>query len=62
MHKLNLQTGHSVEIREEANGQTLSIIPMRQRTVSLTEMVARITKKNQHSVVDWGEAIGKEAW
>ena len=62
MRKLNLQTGNFVEIREETNGRTLSIIPIRQRAASLAEMVARITKKNQHSVVDWGEAVGKEVW
>ncbi len=62
MRKLNLQTGNFVEIREEVNGRTLSIIPIRQRAASLAEMVARITKKNQHGVVDWGEAVGKEVW
>ena len=62
MHKLNLQAGHSVEIRETTKGQTLSIIPVRQRPISLAEMVVRITKRNQHKAADWGTAAGKEAW
>jgi antitoxin MazE len=62
MNKLNLRAGHSVEIREAINGQTLSIIPTRRRSASLAEMVARITKKNRHNAVDWGGVVGKEVW
>lgn len=62
MHKLNLRAGHSVEIREAAQGQTLSIIPSRHRAASFAEMLARITKKNQHSAAEWSRAVGKEAW
>lgn len=61
LRKLNLRAGHSVEIRE-AKGQTLSIIPVRQRAASLSEMVAHITKKNRHDATDWGSAIGNEIW
>lgn len=60
--KLDLRAGLSVEIRETGGGRTLSIIPVRRDTTSLAEMTSRITKKNQHSAVDWGDAIGKEAW
>lgn len=62
IRKLNLQAGHSVEIREATQGRTLSVIPLRHRPVSLKEMVARITKKNQHKAADWGSAVGKEVW
>ena len=62
MHKLNLQAGHFVEIREAINGQTLSIVPVPHRTVSLKEMIIHITKKNRHSATDWGSAVGKEVW
>ncbi len=62
MRKLNLQAGHSVEIREAAQSRMLSIVPVRRRNASLKEMVTRITKKNQHSVADWGRAAGKEVW
>ena len=60
--KLNLRAGHSVEIREATQGRTLSIIPVRHQANSLSEMTARITKRNQHEATDWGTAIGKEAW
>ena len=62
MRNLNLKAGHAVEIRESSHDRTLSIIPARRPATSLTEMVTRITKLNQHTVVDWGGAIGKEAW
>jgi antitoxin MazE len=29
---------------------------------SLKDLVARIPKNYQHSEVDWGEPVGKEAW
>ncbi|MDP1690251.1 MAG: AbrB/MazE/SpoVT family DNA-binding domain-containing protein [bacterium] len=60
--KLNLQAGHSVELREATHGRALSIIPLRRHIGSLKEMVARITKKNRHSATDWGGAVGKEIW
>ena len=62
MRKLNLQAGHFVEIREMLHGRTLSIVPVRRHSASLTEMIARITKKNRHSSADWGDTVGKEAW
>ncbi|MCX6787252.1 MAG: AbrB/MazE/SpoVT family DNA-binding domain-containing protein [Candidatus Kaiserbacteria bacterium] len=62
MDKLNLRAGHPVEIREMVKGQTLSIIPVRHRAASLSEMIARITKKNRHNATDWGDSVGKEVW
>lgn len=62
LRKLNLQAGHQVEIRESTHGKTLSIIPVQKREASLAEMVARITKKNQHGATDWGGAVGGEVW
>ncbi|MBI4066016.1 AbrB/MazE/SpoVT family DNA-binding domain-containing protein [Candidatus Kaiserbacteria bacterium] len=62
IRKLNLLTGHPVKIREAIHGRALSIIPVRHSTVSLTKMVARITKKNRHNAIDWGGAVGKEVW
>ncbi len=59
LRKLDLKEGHAVEIREEASG-ILSIIPVSQRAFSLAQMVARITKKNQHEINDWGKPVGKE--
>lgn len=62
VQKLNLQAGNFVEIREAIRGKTLSIIPIRHRTTSLTDMIGRITKKNQHGTTDWGNALGREVW
>jgi antitoxin component of MazEF toxin-antitoxin module len=62
MLKLNLQAGHSVEIREAEGKGTLSIIPIQKRPASLDEMIVCITKKNQHGSVDWGNAVGREVW
>jgi len=62
MDKLNLQTGHSVEIREAANGRTLSIVPVKLHTHTLSEMLSRITDENRHDEVDWGSAVGNEVW
>jgi len=62
LHRLNLKAGLFVEIREAPSGETLSIVPVRQRVVSLQQMVARISKSNQHRATDWGTAVGKEAW
>jgi len=62
LRKLNLSAGSSVEIREAIRGETLSIVPVRHRAASLTEMAARITKKNSHHAADWGRAKGREVW
>ena len=40
----------------------MTIVPVRHRVASLTEMIALITKKNSHSIADWGRAVGKEEW
>jgi len=62
MRKLNLWAGSSVEILESDRGTTLSIVPIQKPVISLKEMSARITKANQHGVVGWGDAKGKEVW
>jgi antitoxin MazE len=61
MHDLKLRAGNSVEIREAARG-TLSIIPVRRPDASLSEMVSGITENNQHKLIEWGAAVGNEAW
>lgn len=61
LRKLDLQAGHEVDIREEKSGK-LSITPAPRRTLSLNQMVARITKENQHEIVDWGKPVGSEVW
>jgi len=59
LRKLDLQAGHEVTIREEKNG-ALSITPAPRRTLSLDQMVARITKNNRHDEIDWGPDVGSE--
>ncbi len=58
----NLQAGHSVEIHEAIHDDKLSIVPVRKKLSSLSEMVGRITKDNRHSATNWGSAVGKEVW
>ena len=62
LEKLNWQAGHTVEIREPAQKGTLSIVSTQRRVASLSEMIARISKENQHYATDWGGAVGKEVW
>lgn len=62
MHKLNLREGNAVEIHEAAHGKTLSIIPVKLHTHTLAEMLSRITDKNRHGEMDWGDAVGNEVW
>jgi len=60
VRKLKLQAGHEVLIEDNARG--LSITPAPRCAASLARMIAGITKANQHSLVDWGKAVGKEVW
>ena len=49
-----------VDVREEAG--RIVIDPVRQKTYELDELLKRITSKNQHEAIDFGPALGKEAW
>jgi len=62
VRKFNLHAGNAVEIREAVCGGTFSVVPLYYRSESLAKMVARITKKNSHSIVEWGRVRGKEIW
>ena len=62
MSKLNLRAGNTVTIRESAYNGTLSIIPAKLPTHTLTEMLSRITDENRHGEVNWGDAVGNESW
>jgi len=61
LRKLNLQEGCDVEIRENVRG-AITIVPAPRRALTLDQMVAGITKENQHSLVDWGKPVGSEVW
>jgi antitoxin MazE len=49
-----------VDVREEAG--RIVIEPVRQKTYDLDALLKGITPTNQHEAVDFGPAIGKEAW
>ena len=49
-----------VEVREEAG--RIVIEPLRQKAYELDKLLKGITSKNQHSAIDFGPAVGKEAW
>jgi antitoxin MazE len=49
-----------VEVREEAG--RIVIEPVRKKTYELDKLLKGITSKNQHDAIDFGPAVGKEAW
>ncbi len=62
MRNLHLLAGHTVEIREAINGRDFSIVPTQKKNISITKMIAGITKKNRHREMDWGNPVGNEIW
>lgn len=60
---LRLQARYDLEIAEGANGERIDqeVKPL-VREPTLDEMLAQITAENRHAEVDWGSAVGKEAW
>ena len=43
------------------NGK-LVVVPVHESTMSLEELVERITPRNRHTEVETGEAVGNEVW
>jgi antitoxin MazE len=60
MQKANLHEGDAVQFEVEGPGVIVVRAARVQRT--LEELVAGITRKNQHSETDWGKPLGNEAW
>jgi antitoxin MazE len=56
----SLDLDEVVDVREE--GGRIVIEPARQKTYDLEKLLNAITPKNQHESVDFGHAMGKEAW
>ncbi|TAN06244.1 MAG: AbrB/MazE/SpoVT family DNA-binding domain-containing protein [Rhodanobacteraceae bacterium] len=56
--QLNLED--AVEVRGE-DGRIV-IEPVRPRGYDLAQLLAGITRRNLHDEVDFGGAVGKEAW
>ena len=44
------------------NGKDLTISPMRQASDALENLLAKVTDGNRHDEVDFGPAVGEEAW
>ena len=61
VEKLKLRAGHTVSVTE-GKGRTLSISLVPQKAMDLAGLVSRITPENRHEAVEWGKAVGKEAW
>jgi antitoxin MazE len=60
MQAASLDLDEVVEVREEAG--RIVIEPLRQKTYELNKLLKAITSKNQHGAIDFGPAVGKEAW
>lgn len=60
MRAARLEIGQEVDIRE-ADGQIV-IDPMRVQRYNLAELVEGITPDNQHGLIDFGDAVGREVW
>jgi len=60
MQATRLDLDEVVDVREEAG--RIVIEPVRQKTYDLRRLLDGITSKNQHEAVDFGPAVGKEAW
>ena len=55
----NIEQGSVVDLSLD-NGRM--IVEPAQEQYSLEELLARVTKKNLHSEVDFGLPVGKEVW
>ena len=60
MEATRLDLDAVVDVREEAG--RIVIEPVRRKTYDLRELVNGITVKNRHEAVEFGPAVGKEAW
>ncbi len=60
MQATRLDLDEVVDVREEAG--RIVIEPVRQKIYQLTSLLKGITSKNQHEPIDFGPAVGKEAW
>ncbi len=60
LSQAGLKTGDRLEVSLDQEGNI--VIKPPRRKYSLSEMVAGITKKNQHPETDWGGPAGREIW
>lgn len=60
MTAARLSLDQAVEVRE-VEGRII-IEPLREDVFDLKDLVAGITADNRHDAVDFGPAVGREAW
>lgn len=60
MDAAHLRLDETVDVREE--GGRIVIEPVRPSEYDLAQLLARITPENLHADVDFGAAVGKEAF
>jgi antitoxin MazE len=60
MQAVSLQIDQTVDLREERG--VLIVEPVREQTYELDSMLAAMTPENRHEFVDFGSAVGKEAF
>jgi antitoxin MazE len=60
MQAAQLHLDEAVDVREESG--RIVIEPVRRREYDLAELLKGITRDNLHEEVDFGRAVGKEAW
>jgi antitoxin MazE len=59
-NQARVRKGTPVRISLEKGRMILT--PVNERTPSLKQLLARVTKENIHAETDWGFAQGKELW
>ncbi len=57
----DLQVGEGANVDLSAKNGCLVVVPVRQETYNLDELLGRITSKNVHDEVDCGRPLGREA-
>jgi antitoxin MazE len=60
MQATHLDLDEVVNVREEAG--RIVIEPFRQKAYELRDLLKGITAKNRHRAIDFGPAVGNEAW
>lgn len=60
MQATRLDLDEVVEVREEAG--RVVIEPVRKKSYDLDTLLKGITAQNQHEALDFGPAVGNEAW
>jgi antitoxin MazE len=60
MESVRLNLNDVVSVHDERG--RIIIEPVRQKTYKLEDLLKGITPENQHDELDFGAAVGKEAW